>query len=430
MMRVGRLAAIAMAVTLLGAALGPSATTTKLPGGGVSIVRPVSGAPVAAIELWFRSPSIGFDATPKPGIANLAALTVAASEPLTKTTLADVVAETGGRFGVSVYPQTIEISALVPSTEAAHVLRTMTGVYFTPVLSEDGRAQALAQVRLDARLRDITSPYDTLRDTLFASMFRTGPDHFSPVDPSQASSITLDELRAFATRAFRASNATIVLTGAVDSQLAAAAVEGRADPGAPEPAVDFTSALQTTPQSVTRQGSVAGFGYAWPGPAIKDERSATALDFVADYLFDPDSGLVSKQLEHADATIDAQYVTYFDPGVFYIEVTGSQATMARAKIDAALLAMHKPLDEKTFAEAVRQFQYHVMSDVSTPLSLADNFGWYASEGDAAYAPGADLDSGRYITSIRELSPKIVAEVVAKYLSSTPTATAVLEVHSK
>jgi predicted Zn-dependent peptidase len=431
MVRVGGLGAVALAALLLvGAAFGPAATTTKLPGGGTTILRPLSGAPVAAIELWFRAPSIGFETAPKPGIANMAALTVAASAPLTGTPLATLVAEVGGRFSVNVYPQTIEISALVPATEAARVLRTMSGVYFTPVLSDDGRAQAISEVRTDTRLRDITQPSETLREALFEVLFKSGPDHYSPVDGSGITSLTLDELRAFATRAFRASNATIVLTGDVDQDLAQSAVSGRTDTSTPEPAADFTAIVASSPESVTRNGPVPGFGFAWTGPPIKDERAATALDFVADYLFDPDSGVVSRQLDDLDATIDAQYVTYFDPGVFYVEATGGQATAARAKIETALASMRKPLDQQTFEAARRAFAYHVMSDVATPLALADNFGWYAAEGNAAYAPGADLDAGRYIASIHALTPEIVAETVSKYLTAQPPATAVLEVHAK
>ncbi|MBV8424457.1 MAG: insulinase family protein [Candidatus Eremiobacteraeota bacterium] len=427
MWRIG--AALAAVLALCGAGIGPAVTMTALPGGGTGIVRPLSGAPLAAVELWFRAPSIGFEADPQPGVANLAALAIAASEPLTGTPLATVVNQTGGRFSISVYPQTVEISALVPASEAGRVLRTMTAVYFTPVLTQNGLTQAQGEVRANARLRDIASPDETLRDALFAALFGSGPDHFSPTDAANVAALKLDDLRAFATRAFRASNCTIVLTGAVDVQLARSAVEGRGEGGAPEQLLDARNALAGASPTLTRPGPVPGFGYAWPGPSIKDERAATALDFVADYLFNPDTGVVTHQLDGVDANVDAQYVTYYDPGVFYVEATGTQADGARNKIQAALEAMRKPLDAKTFDEARKQFEYHVVSDVSTPLTLADNFGWYASEGNAAYAPGADLDGGHYINSIRGLTPQLVAETVNKFLSASP-ATASLDTSKK
>ncbi len=413
-----RLAA-ALGVLLLGAAAAPPVATLRLAGGATGLVRPQSGAPVAAVELWFRAPSIGFGSTPHPGIANLAALAVAASQPLTGTPLAAVVAQAGGRFGISVYPQTVEVSALVPAAEAASVLRTMTAVYFTPVLSQEGLAQALSEVSTDERLRKIAEPEQTLRDALFGALFSGGADHFSPNELSDDEKPTLADVKDFATRAFRASNATVVLTGAVDAATADAAVPGRGEGGAAEPPATVAADLRAQPQSVTRTGPVPGFGYAWAGPPISDERAATALDFVADYLFNPETGAVTHQLQNLDVGLEAQYVTYHDPGVFYVEVTGSQAEAVRAKIDDAIAAMKSPLDAKAFQAARLLFEYHVMSDVSTPLALADNFGWYASEGDAAYAPGADLDGGRYMASVRSLTPDFVARTVAKYLGASP-----------
>src|SRR5262249_8169802 len=74
-----------------------------------------------------------------------------------------------------------------------------------------------------------------------------------------------------------------------------------------------------------------------------------------------------------------------------------------------------PLDQRVFENARSVFAYHVASDVASPVSLADNFGWYASEGDAAYAPGADLDGGRYVRAIQSLTPQFVAATVSNYL---------------
>lgn len=414
-----RLSAALAACLLLGAAPSQPPGTLKLAGGGTGIVKPLTGAPVAAVELWFRAPSIGFGGSPQPGIANVTALAIAASEPLTGTPLATLVARSGGRFAISVYPQTVEISALVPADDAASVLRTMSAVYFTPVITEAGLTQAVEQARADQRLRDVISPDEELRDGLFAVLFPTGPNHFSPVDASSVTSMHLDDVRSFAQRAFRASNATLVLTGAVDAALVESAVAGRGEHQAPEGLEVATHAAAGSTQPTSQSASVPGFGYAWIGPAITDEHEATALDFVADYLFNPDTGIVTQQTGDIDATIDAQYVTYYDPGVFYVEATGSQAAAVRPKIDEALAAMRRPLDPKVFESARRQFEYHVATDVATPLSLADNFGWYASEGNAAYAPGADLNGGRYINSVRALTPQLVAHAVQKYLSASP-----------
>lgn len=401
-------------------AIGPAVTTLRLAGGGTGIVRPLSGAPVAALQLWFRAPSIGFGPAPQPGIARLAAYAIAASQPLTGVSLGSLVARAGGRFGISVYPQTVAISALVPASQASTILRAMSAVYFTPVLTDAGLKAALAAMRQDARLRAIASPEETLRDALFSALFASGPNHFSPAgDDTDPNGLGLDELRTFATRAFRAPNVTVVLTGNVDPKLAEAAVEGRSDGGGSEIPASLSAGLEKTPKTLMRTGPVSGFGYAWPGPPIRSEQEATALDFIADYLFNSDSGAVTRTLAGVDVAINAQYVTYYDPGVLFVEATGSQVARARSAIDAGLSGIRTPLDPATFAAARAAFEYHVLSDVSTPLSLADNFGWYASEGNAAYAPGADSETGRYVATIRALTPQFVAATAVKFLSAAP-----------
>ncbi|MBV8150460.1 MAG: insulinase family protein [Candidatus Eremiobacteraeota bacterium] len=419
--------ACGLAVLLLCGAAPPQAVPTSrpLPGGGTAIVRNLDGAPLVAIELWFRAPSIGFDATPHPGIANVAAHAIAASVPLTGTPLATVVARSGGRLGIAVYPHTIAVSALVPAIEAAATLRTMTAVYFTPVLTTDGLDAARTALRRDARIRELTAPEEALRDQLFAALFAGGPAHYAPEGDAATMTLSLDALTAFATRAFRAANATVVLCGAVngdgngDGELLSAAVEGRPQSGPGEPLVSASAQLAQPPPPVSRESVASGFGYAWAGPPISSELEATALDFIADYLFNPDTGTVMRALSDADVNVAAQFVTYYDPGVLYVEATGRESPRARTAIDAALAALRTPIGETEFARARAEFEYHVLSDVSTPLALADDFGWYASEGNVAYAPGADPNSGRYAQAIRALTPRFVAATAAKYLEAAP-----------
>jgi len=65
------------------------------------------------------------------------------------------------------------------------------------------------------------------------------------------------------------------------------------------------------------------------------------------------------------------------------------------------------------------FEYHILSDLQTPTERADNFGWYAVEGNLAYAPGVNGDAGAYFTAAKSLTPAFVADVVTRYLSKPP-----------
>ena len=85
-LRAAALGAFLVLMTAPGAAapadlpnLGSNVTVGKLSAGGTVIVRPSQGAPVAAVELWYRAPSTGFGPKPEPSLARLAAQVVAAS---------------------------------------------------------------------------------------------------------------------------------------------------------------------------------------------------------------------------------------------------------------------------------------------------------------------------------------------------------------
>jgi predicted Zn-dependent peptidase len=402
--------------------LGTDVTTGALPSGGTYIVRSSNAVPAAAIELWYRAPSTGFAATPVPSLARLAAEVVVASRPLAGKSLGTVVTDLGGRISVSVYADSIEISALVPSPSAASVVRAMTTSYFAPVVTQDGLQEAQRSVTEEAFLDSFNA--DTIsRDAIFSSLFSAGPAHYPVLgDPQAISAISFDTVLAFAQRAFRSQNAVLVVNGAVDASISSSAAIGRTagsdkNSGAlAEPSVPST--LAAAPQSVIHPLDQAGGAYGWVGPPITSEREATALDFIADYLFRPDAGTVSRRvaLAHPDADIEGQFITLHDPGVFLVSYTADDPDAVKTSIDAGLVGMRTPLDRRVFAAALGAFAYHLLSDLETPVSIADNFGWYTVEGDSAYAPGASGEEGAYFRALATLTPDFVAGVARKYLS--------------
>jgi predicted Zn-dependent peptidase len=421
--------ALAAAATLPVQAAAPSfgAGVSKgtLPGGGSYIVSQQSALPVAAVELWYRAPSVGFARDPIPGLALLAAKAVAASVPITGTPLARLVAQMGGKLSIASYPDSVEISALVPANRAPDIVRVMTSVYFTPVLSAAGLRTARSDVAQEALIRSFDSD-EVLRDALLQELFTTGPAHY-PVygKPEDVAKISLDTVTDFAVRAFRAKNALLIVDGAVDNTIVSHAVEGR--PKAPkddgEEAV--ANVVAAAPATAARDFSEPAFGYAFAGPRIADERAATAMDFISDFLFRPGTGVVAQRLAQAQVDVTGQFVTYRNPGVMLVQVSGSgDLKAARDAVDQALTQMRKPLDKEAFEAARAEFIYHLLSDLQTPLELADNFGWYSVEGDAAYAPGIAGGGGRYFAMAKGLTADYVASVAAKYLS-TPGATVTL-----
>jgi predicted Zn-dependent peptidase len=402
--------------------LGPNVTVGRLPAGGTVIVDPAQGAPVAAVELWYRAPSTGFGPKPLPALARLAAQAVAASKPIVGDPLGKVVADAGGRLAITVYSDSISISAVVPAAAARSIVKTMTTAFFAPVATEDGFHQA----QRDVEQESLISNYDAetvVRDAVFAQLFSDGPQHYPALGaPKDVSAIAFADVKSFATRAFRSQNATLVVSGAIDSGIAAAAVPGRPaqnDDATPEPPAVGTLAASIEP--VTKAFVEASGGYGWAGPPIADAREATAMDFIADYLFRGDVGTVVKRAAatQPQALVVGQFITLHDPGVMFVEFSGKDAAALRALVDDGFASVRKPMDPPAFANALASFKYHLLSDLQTPAEKADNFGWYSVEGAADYAPGASGEAGRYFQAADSLTPEFVASVAEKYLGKTP-----------
>jgi len=383
-----------------------------LPGGGTYVVSSDPLAATAAIELWFRAPSAGSN-NAYPGIARLALAALAASSPPHGTSLAQLVNRMGGSLSLTVYPDIAMVGVSVPFWDATQALRALTSAYFAPAISSEGLKSALRDCAIAAAQGRFDSDR-VMQDALFSELFAAGPAHVAPI-PDSASAfarIPEDQVRAFAARAFRQGNAVLSIAGAAGTQLLAD-VRGAAASSSADPPYD--SPLSNAPGSMDRSGALQGFGLAWAGAPISDQKAATALDFIADYLFDSDHGTFAKAVQAArpDAFVSGQFITLHNPGVLLVVVSGANTPELRAQLSDAVAATKKPMDEKTFTAARSAFRYHLLSQTQTPMSRADNLGWYAAEGNAAYAPGAG--SGEYLNAVEALDPGYVAQTARTYL---------------
>lgn len=399
-------------MALLGA--GP-VQRTSLPFGSQLVMQRDPAAATVALELWFRAPSTGYE-EPTPGLARYAATAIAASKLANGETLSGAVKNAGGRFSISDYPDAVSVAVSVPAGSEARMLKLLTTAYFSPVLSEAGMRTGLRDVVVAGTQRRF-DPEGTLRDAVFAHLFAEGPAHYStlPAAAVSLSHVTLENLRAFSARAFRSSNAVIAIAGNARLEVGASVGGARADGLAMEPPVDSKPALPAAPVTGVFGENAVGLG--WMGPPISDSKAATALDFIADYLFRPDAGIVSKALARANADVfmNGTFVTLHDPGVMLVQIAGKDSGSARDRVLAAIAAVQAPLDAATFAAARKAFEYHILADTQTPLSRADNFGWYAVEGDALYSPS---DDGRkYLDAAESLDPAYVAGIARRYLGA-------------
>ena len=315
----------------------------------------------------------------------------------------------GGRLVLGGEPDMTSVDVIGPAGSARRALAALTTAYFAP--APDAAAYALAL--RDSAVRGVERRYSpdlAMHDAIFARMLASGPAHVA-VLPGTADAYTTIPLASVAAFA----NAFLALAGNVDVTMLDAITDG--DPSASATAGPIDSQLGPAGTTTTVPAAVAGLAYGYAGPPIRDERAATALDFISDYLFDPDRGVVSRQLRDAAANVTGHFLTFHDPGLTVVSISGGDLERAGADVRAAIAGMARPLDAATFAAARRAFVYRTAFSTSTPSGLADGLAWYALQGNAAYAPGDA--SGTYANAIASLDPAYVASVARRYLQ-TPT----------
>ena len=393
-----------------------------LPRGGTYVLRPDATVAAAAVSLWFRAPGAGYD-NASPGISRLAATAAAAAPLASGKSLFALVHSVGGDLNINVYPDIVSVDAVVPAPQARRIVAAMTAAYFAPSIDDSSVKAAQRDTAVLAVQRRYTAAA-ALQDLLFAQLFSAGPAHYPPIPTTIAeiAHITPADVGAFAKRAFRSSNAVLALAGNVDASSLEAVTDGGGTASSDAP---IDSTLASARGESTSTGSVDGFGLAWAGPPIADEKAATAMDFIADYLFRDDTGVVSRALDASktDAYVNGQFITLHDPGVLVVTVGGDAAKAAKQRVLDELAKLEKPMDPAAFAAAREAFLYHLASDTQTPQQQADNLGWYAAEGNATYAPGDA--NGNYIAKARELDPAYVADIVRRYLKNAVTVTLVV-----
>jgi zinc protease len=400
------------------------AVTGVLPGGVNYRLRADPAQRVAAVALWFRAPTGGFEPAAVPGISRLAAATVTASTPVTGTSLAQLVDRWGGRLTVAAYPDSVAVTALVPGDRAAQMVRAMTADFFAPVVGAAGLQ--LAQRDAGETLLYRSFGPEAIEDALGPALFADGPLHDGTLGTAKGlAGVTLERVRAFAERAFRPANALLVLTGQVDpGVLRGVANRTGVAPAGAEPAAPQTT--REAPGQLRSEAGRAGIGLGWVGPPIAAEAEATALDFAADALFSPRTGQVAKVLGTLKATVTGKFVTYRNPGVFLVTISGDDAEAARPIVEQVVAEAAKPMAPAAFAAAQARFIYRTLGDLTTPADAADTYGWYAIEGDPEYAPAEGGAQGRYFTLAAQLTPESVARAVGAYLGRPPAVVTVVK----
>jgi len=423
--------------------VGPVVGLAQLAPGGSTLadgltvqVRQLRSSPTAAIEVWLGVPSDGYGES-KPGIARLAALSIV-YEAFNGKSLRDLARDSSGQLTITVYPASSEIAIVVPSYDAPAVERALLDRVFHPAI--DVKAFADARQRLAAQQAAYLGATDlVLRDAVFSVLFSSGAYHVSSYGASSSlDQISIEDLRSFLSKGYVAGNAILVAAGDVDQAGVLRLAASQAP--LPAPVTQVPAAVLAAKPGATiianSQADGSGVALAWAGPPISDERAATAMDFLSDYLLRPDYGVVAAavKLKNPGISVGGEFVTLKNPGVFYVTASGPDVDAGltiRLLRDAMNGALAVALSGSQFARAIQAYRTHALRDNSDGAqTVADNFGWYFVHGAPAYSPSAtDANlSGDYFAQVAALTPQYVEEIARRYLSSVP-ATAAIAPHA-
>ncbi len=400
---------------------------TVLPDGLTAMIRHATASGAVALEVWIRCPSDGWTST-QPGIARLTALSLVSSRA-GGVSLRDVVAARGGRIAVSVFQTATEIAILAPANAATELEDALLRTVFHPAIDDAGFNDAgarLAGEQVDAG----SSTAEVLRGRVFSSVYAAGPLRGSTFgDATFLTSAKIEDVRSFANASYVAADAAFVAVGNADPDALRARLMADAPPQSavhPLPPSTIASVPSAPIAIASSTVDVPGVALAWAGPPIDDQRAATAMDFLSDYLADPDAGVFAHAASSASAfaTTEGQFVTLRDPGLFFVSAMGTDvdpATMEKALRDALAPLLAQPLDGGRFATALSAYQTRLLRQMDAPEGLADNYGWYFVQGASSYAPSATDASlgGAYFADAASLTPEFVRDVARKYLGVAP-----------
>ncbi|HXW76988.1 MAG TPA: insulinase family protein [Candidatus Eremiobacteraceae bacterium] len=431
----GTLAALFLACALIVAAPQTSVASEPalapgeivLPDGLTVMIKHGTASGSVALEVWVRCPSDGWTDA-QPGIARLTAFT-AMSTASNGTTMRDLVRAAGGQIAVSVFQTGTEFTVLAPADAGpaleTALLKHIFDAPFDPAALIDAKTRLAAQQAAAG-----ASASAIMRDAVFNALFAGGPLHASTLGDAQAvESTSIADVRAFAAAAYIPQNAIVVSVGNADPAALLAAVQGAAPAGAAaaQPLPLSSPASQASPLALTPLGADApGAALAWVGPPISDEREATAMDFLSDYLADPDAGVLTHAATNGSTTEDfaGQFITLHQSGVFFVSIAGdgidptAELQALRNKLDAEIAS---PLSKDEFSNALAAYETRLLRQMDSPVGMADNYGWYFVEGAPGYAPSATDagQSGDYFAQAQSLTPDFVHSVAQKFLGTAP-----------
>lgn len=405
------------------------ATTTILPNGLKVITYEDHSTSLVAVDIWVKAGSVN-ETEHCNGVAHFIEHLLFKSTDKRGPGQVDMEIETlGASLDAKTSRDWAHFSTVVDRRYLDKAIEIMADVVSHPKFRQEDIDQERSII-LDEIARGESSPFKSLRDTVFQTAFSAHPYRF-PVEgtPASVKKITKDMISDYYSRLYVPGNMSVVLVGDItDAEAAVAVKKAFADINA-KPATVPTIAKdpvtgKTLRQTVKRNTRLAYIAVAFPAPSVKEKPDVYAMDVLTSYLgVGYQSWLESelKDTQRLAIETSCDFLTQRYTGLAILMASTEPNNVQRAE-DAMLAKVAElkktPLNNYALSRAKRALEGGHAFDIETLAGRATNIGFY----DAIDSADSSQD---YVMNIEKVTSDDVLAVARKYFDTNRAVIVVL-----
>ena len=397
----------------------PAVFETTLSNGLKVLVQEVRTVPVVAFQVWYRVGSRN-ENVGTTGISHLLEHMMFKGTPsYGKGEIARTLQRIGASFNASTSLDFTNYYEVLASDRLEVAIHLEADRMVNALIPEEEHRLEMTVVRSELE-RNEDSPRLALYTELFAHAFHAHPYHWPTIGwRADVEGITTDQIRAYYRTHYVPGNATAVIVGDVDTELALELVRRHFGPiprGPEPPPVRSAEPEQRGERrfKIRRPGDTAYLMAAWKTPALSNP-DTYALDALGMILgHGRTSRLHQALVEGQLATeVDASNEGLRDPFLLIAQATAAPG-VSLDRLEAALFREVERLREEVpasseLARAKKQLQATFVYSRDSVRSLAQQLGYYET-----------VDSWRYLTSyldeVMKVTPADIRRVALRYLA--------------
>lgn len=391
-------------------------------GNGLQVcIVPDPAAPVISYHTWFRVGS-RHEVAGKTGLAHLFEhLMFNETQQLPYGEFDRVIEASGGETNASTWTDFTQYHAELPATELPLII-DLEAQRMSQLLLRKAQVESEKEVVANERRYRVEDDVEgQAAEVLYATAFRKHTYHHPTIGwMADIEGFTTDDCAAFYRAYYAPNNATVVIVGDVDLELALSALQRHYGPlkSAKLPAVPQA---KEPPQRAERVKTLhlptpspkLVIGYR--APAITED-DYEPLSAVSDVLFSGRGSRLFRELvrEHELLSdLSGSIAPFVEPGLFELWFSlraGASVEEVQRRVDAAILRLQQePVSEAELARVINRYELGFLQSLETASGKADQIGFYE-----AIVGDADLMFQR-VEAYRALTPQKLMEAAQRYL---------------